>query len=302
MRFILLAATENDNLSPLEKMETIFYILGILFITVIAAWMFRRFYSSFIRKATAIMHNDPTSYKFLLHAGTAIIYIIGISWAIYETHALRTVAKSLLAGAGVLALAVGLASQQALANIVSGIFIVVFKPFRVNQRIKIRDTLHGIVEDITLRHVVIRDFENRRIIIPNTVISQEIVINADIEDIKICKWVEVNVALDTDIDLAKSIMAHEVEHHKYFIDNRTPEMIEDGLPLVPVRVLGIGDYFIKLRAWAWSNNSAEAFELHTDVLESVVKKFRENGIKLSTPYHKVEFMRGEVEVDMHWEK
>lgn len=278
------------ELTPIEKMERVFYILGILFLTVLLAWIFRRLYSSFIRKASAILLNDPTSYKFLLHAGTAIIYIVGISWAIYETQALRTVAKSLLAGAGVLALAVGLASQQALANIVSGIFIVMFKPFRVNQRIKIRDTLHGIVEDITLRHVVIRDFENRRIIIPNTVISQEVVINADIEDNKICKWVEVNIDLNADIDLAKSIMAEVIEQHKYFIDNRTPEMLEKGIPLVPVRVLMIGDFFIKLRAWAWSNNSAEAFELHTDVLESIVKRFKQEGIAIPTPYQRTEWV------------
>jgi small conductance mechanosensitive channel len=300
MQLLYLAANETSSLSPLERMERIFFILGILFLTIMAAWIFRHFYSRFIKKATAIMHNDPTSYKFLLHAGTAIIYIIGISWAIYETHALRTVAKSLLAGAGVLALAVGLASQQALANIVSGIFIIIFKPFRVNQRIKIRDTLHGIVEDITLRHVVIRDFENRRIIIPNTVISQEIVINADIEDIRICKWVEINVALDTDLDVAKSLLAIEIENHKYFIDNRTPEMAAEGLPLVPVRVLSIGDFFIRLRAWAWANNSAEAFELQTDVLESIIKKYRANGIKLSVPHHKIELTKGDMDVSVEW--
>jgi small conductance mechanosensitive channel len=294
---LILQAAKAAELSPIERMERLFYILGILILTILSAWMFRRFYSSFIRKATAIMHNDPTSYKFLLHAGTAIIYIIGISWAIYETHALRTVAKSLLAGAGVLALAVGLASQQALANIVSGIFIVMFKPFRVNQRIKIRDTLHGIVEDITLRHVVIRDFENRRIIIPNTLVSQEIIINADIEDIKICKWVEINIALDTDIDKARHIMATEIEKHHYFIDNRTPEMLEKGIPLVPVRVLLIGDFFIRLRAWAWSNNSAEAFELHTDVLESIIKAFKREGIRIPTPYHRVEISNSDLTIE-----
>jgi small conductance mechanosensitive channel len=302
MKSLILQATAASDISPLQKMETIFFILGILIITVLSAWMFRRFYSRFIQKATAIMHNDPTSYKFLLHAGTAIIYLVGISWAIYETHALRTVAKSLLAGAGVLALAVGLASQQALANIVSGIFIIMFKPFRVNQRIKVRDTLHGIVEDITLRHVVIRDFENRRIIIPNTLISQEIVINADIEDIKICKWIEINIALDADIDKAKQIMASEVEKHKFFIDNRNEEMLEKGVPLVPVRVLLIGDFFIKLRAWAWANNSAEAFEMHTDLLESIIKAFNQAGVRIPTPYQRIEFVKGDLDVSLELDK
>jgi len=71
----------------------------------------------------------------------------------------------MLAGAGILAVAVGFASQAALSNIISGVFVVIFKPFRVGDRLKINE-LTGVVEDITLRHTVIRDLENKRIIIP----------------------------------------------------------------------------------------------------------------------------------------
>ncbi|MBK7428673.1 MAG: mechanosensitive ion channel [Saprospiraceae bacterium] len=110
----------------------------------------------------------------MAHAGTAIIYIVGISFAIYETHPLRTVAKSLLAGAGILALAIGLASQHALSNIVSGL--------ESTNALKSRIPYMELWRISHLRHVIIRDFENRRIIIPNSVISQEIIVNADIED------------------------------------------------------------------------------------------------------------------------
>jgi len=272
---------------PIETLSTFGNLGFIIALTIIGAYIFRMFYSRFILRATAIMKNDPTSYKFLAHAGSAVIYIIGLSWAIYETQALRSVAQSLLATAGILALAIGLASQHALSNIISGVFIVIFKPFRVNQRIKIRENLHGLVEDITLRHVIIRDFENRRIIIPNTVISQEVVINADIEDVKICKWIEFNIALDSDVDKAKSILQEEVSAHRLFIDNRTPEQIELGIPLVIVRVIEIGSYFIKLRAWAWANNSAEAFELGCDLLESVKRRFDQDGIIIPVPHQAI---------------
>ena len=55
----------------------------------------------------------------------------------------------------------------------------------------------GMVEDITLRHTVIRDFENKRIIIPNSVISSEIVVNPDFAEDKVCKYIEVGVSYDT---------------------------------------------------------------------------------------------------------
>jgi len=99
---------------------------------------------------------------------------------------LRALASSFLAGAGILAVAVGFASQHALGNIISGVFIVIFKPFRVTDRVKLRE-LTGVVEDITLRHTIIRDFENKRIIIPNFLISEEIIVNSNFEDDRICK-------------------------------------------------------------------------------------------------------------------
>jgi len=272
---------------PIETIMTFGNLAFIIIVTILGAYLFRLFYSRSILRATAIMKNDPTSYKFLAHAGSAVIYIIGFSWAIYETQALRSVAQSLLATAGILAFAVGLASQHALSNIISGIFIVIFKPFRVNQRIKIRENLHGLVEDITLRHVIIRDFENRRIIIPNTVISQEVVVNADIEDVKICKWIEFNISLDGDISKAKLILQEEVSNHRFFIDNRTTEQLEIGIPLVIVRVIEIGSYFIRLRAWAWANNSAEAFEMGCDLLESVKHRFDEEGITIPIPHQAI---------------
>ncbi len=284
---LLDAAVSAGNPEAVQNLNIFLKVMGILVATIIGALIFRNVYNRFIRKATQIMHNDPTSYKFIAHAGTAIIYMIGISWAIYETHALRKVAQSLLAGAGILALAIGLASQHALSNIVSGVFIVLFKPFRVNQRIKLRENLHGVVEDITLRHVVIRDFENRRIIIPNTVISQEVIVNADIEDNKICKWIEINVALDTKLEDAKMIMQEEVRKHRFFVDNRTREQVEQGFPLVPVRVIQIGDYFVRLRAWAWANNSVEAFEMSCDLLETVKSRFDRAGIEIPAPRHYV---------------
>lgn len=283
--------------AALHNFSLVFNLLGILILTVIGNFVFRTFYDRFIWKATQIMRNDPTSYKFIAHAGTAIIYIVGISFAIYETHPLRTVAKSLLAGAGILALAIGLASQHALSNIVSGVFIVIFKPFRVNQRIKIKDTLHGIVEDITLRHVIIRDFENRRIIIPNSVISQEIIVNADIEDNRICKWVEVFVSYNSDLDLAKSIIAEEIEKHKFFVDNRTKEQVDSGLPIVPVRVILLGDNGILLRGWAWAMNSAEAFELNCDLLETIKKRFDACGIVIPYPQQVVHFAKQNLSSD-----
>lgn len=261
--------------------------LGIVVTTFILGILFNRFYFSLIKKRSLYLNNDPTNYNFLGHFITALIYIVGLSFAIFSIPQLKTLATSMLAGAGILALAVTFASQQALSNIVSGIFIVIFKPFRVNDRIILRDTMAGVVEDITLRHTVIRNFENRRIVIPNSVISNEILINADLEDEKICRFLELGISYDSDVDLAKKIMFEEVRNHPDYFDVRTSEDLENGAPEVTVRVISMGDSSVNLRAWVWAPNSPTAFVMYCDLLESVKKRFDKEGVEIPFPHRTI---------------
>ncbi|MBP7272424.1 MAG: mechanosensitive ion channel family protein [Saprospiraceae bacterium] len=285
-----------DTFFVSPKLEDILQVIFIIFGTLIAGYIFNRTYSRFIQKSTAIIHNDPTNYKFVGHFLMAVIYIIGFSWAIYEVPKLRSLASSLLAGAGILAVAVGFASQQALGNIISGLFIVIFKPFRVNDRLKLRDnSLSGIVEDITLRHTIIRDFENRRIIIPNAVINQEIITNSDFGDDKICKFIEVDISYEANLETAKKILEHEILHHPLHIDARTTEQIANGDPEVPVKVISLGEYAIRIRGWAWTKDSASAFDLYCDIIENIKKRFDEEHIEIPYP-HRIIIHRKEEDI------
>ena len=266
--------------------QTIFLFLGIIILTFLLAYLVNRIFKGIIQRSTQEMRNDPTNYIFLRHAINAVIYLVGFGIAIYVVPSLRTLARSLLAGAGILAVAVGFASQHALSNIISGFFIVLFKPFRVNDRLVVKN-MEGFVEDITLRHTVIRDFENRRILIPNTVISDEVIINSDFIEDKIRRRIDINISFDSDIDLAKEIMREEVEKHPLHIDGRTQEQIEDGVQEVDVRLLSIGEYAMKLRAWTWAANAKESFILNCDLLEAIKKRFDKEGITIPYPHHVV---------------
>ena len=266
--------------------ENIYYIglfVATIATTILIAFLVNQIFLRLIRNSTQRLNNDLTNYQFLRRVLTAMIYLIGFSVAIYLMPNLRALASSLLAGAGILALAVGFASQHALGNIISGIFIVIFKPFRVNDRLTVRN-LNGVVEDITLRHTVIRDFENKRILIPNTIISDEIIINADFTEDKICRWIDVKISYDSDIDKAKAIIQELIKKHPFHVDPRTPEEVERGEPEVVVRVLLLDEYSVNLRAWAWAKDAGEGFVLSCDLYESIKKEFDENGIDIPFPH------------------
>lgn len=267
----------------LNNLDTFGIPLVIILLTFLMAYLVDLFFKRLIQKSTEEMKNDPTNYKFFRHAVRAILYITGISIAIYTMPSLRVLANSLLAGAGVLAVAVGFASQHALGNIISGIFIVIFKPFRVNDRLSLGE-LTGIVEDITLRHTVIRDFQNRRIIIPNSKISDEIIINADFVDDKICKWIEIGIGYDSDIEKAKEIVKNQIISHPLSIDNRTPKETKEGMEIATVKVIELGEFSVNLRGFAWARNSADAFNMRCDLLESIKLQFNQENIDIPFPH------------------
>jgi len=161
---------------------------------------------------------------------------------------------------------------------------VIFKHYRINDRIVIKENLQGIVEDITLRHTIIRDFNNRRIVIPNSIISNEIVTNADLQDGRICRFVELGISYDSDIQRAKQIIAEEALKHPLQIDGRTEEARTNGEKEVPVRVLSFGESSVNLQAWVWANNQADGFQMYCDLLESIKERFDAEGIEIPFPH------------------
>jgi small-conductance mechanosensitive channel len=219
--------------------------------------------------------------------------MVGFGIAVYTMPNFRALAGSLLAGAGIFAVAIGFAAQHALSNVVSGVFIVIFKPFRINDRLSIQ-THQGVVEDITLRHTVIRNFENRRIIIPNSLISNEIIVNSDFADDKIVKWIDVGISYNSDIDVAKRIMMEEVLAHPMNLDPRTQEDIDNGVPEVVVRVINLMDSSVNIRAWAWSKDATNAFILSCDLLESIKKRFDiDPNVEIPYPHRTLYFRQDE---------
>jgi len=264
-------------------------IVIILAVTVFIERIVKKFLNILLKKSSRKIKVEPTKYNFLRHSISTIIYLIGISIAIFTIPQLRTISLSIFAGAGILAIIIGFASQQAFSNIVSGIFIVVFKPFRVGDRIKIGADITGKVEDITLRHTVIRSFQNNCIIIPNSKISDHTIENLDIGDQKICKWIEVGISYDSDINKAIKIMREEAMKHPNFIDNRTEEEKKNKEPAVNVRVLGFGDSSVNLRAWVWAEDPGKGFVMACDLNKSIKERFDKKGVEIPFPYRTVVF-------------
>jgi len=264
--------------------------LLILLLTIIIRKYSNKLFVRYFENQKDLSGSSLTNMKFLDHSSSILIYVVGIGLAISNIPFLKPLAQTMVAGAGIFAIAIGFASQQALGNLISGILIVIYKPYVINDRITLRGDVRGVVEDISLRHTVIRNMENQRIIVPNTVINNEVITNSNYSDPKMLRFIEVGISYDSDIDLAKKIIAEEIENHPLSIDNRSRQDIEKGTPRVMTRLIALQDSAVLLRGWAWTQNAPDAFVLQCDVLESIKKRFDAESIIIPFPQRTISYV------------
>lgn len=276
------------------KSETFEYILLVLITTSIAVVLtliLRKILDVFIKKYAGHLKTDPTNFYFIKNSVGFLIYTAAIIFIFYKIPYLKALGTALFAGAGIIAVIVGFASQKAFANIISGIFILIFKPFKISDVIQFKDGQMGVVEEITLRHTIIKNFENRRIIIPNSIISEETIINSNIKEDSINRHIIFSISYDSDIDKAIEIIQDEAVNHPLTIDNRNKENIENGDPIVMVRVVSLSDFSVDLKAYVWAKNNADSFVINCDLLKSVKERFDKEGIEIPFPYRTVVYKK-----------
>jgi len=267
--------------------HVVLYIIVIILITWILSRLIRFFLVKYINIKDKDHQYSITRLKFMKNSVKFFLGIIAFLVIVLTVPIFRSKAALIFSGAGILAAIIGFAAQAAVSNLIAGAFIVLFKPFRVGDFIKLDDFRLGIVEDITLRHTVINTFENKRLIIPNSLISTESIFNHTIDDTYVQSFNNIMVGLHADIDRVKEIITEEALKLTYIIDNRTPEEIANNVAQIRIRVKDINENGIYLRAFIWVSNPYEEFRVKSDLLEAVHKRFLEENIDLPVPMRKI---------------
>ena len=268
-----------EKISEITWLVTILKAVLLLAFTYLAVLVIDRTF-------TKIGRNENLNLKFLNSFLKGLAWVIGVLQVVALVPGMSSFTKTLLAGSGIAAVVLGLAAQESFGNLISGMLIAVFHPFQVGDRVHlINNDLTGFVEDITLRHTVIRTLTNSRIIIPNSEMSKEKIENADYGDSTASSFLDVSVAYESNLELAMEVMAKVIGEHPLYYDVRTAEEKEQGVPKVKVFVREFGDSGIMLRANMWTKTANENFEACSDARLAIKKAFDEKGIEI--PYNKV---------------
>jgi len=276
-----------DNIMKLNSFWNILlYVLFIFFVSWVISRIIRFVIVVYLKKSKSERYKK-TSLQFLKNSIKFFIGLFAFVYIIITVPALKSKAAFIFSGAGILAAIIGFAAQAAISNLIAGVFIVVFKPFRVGDYIKLDIERIGIVEDITLRHTVINNFENKRLIIPNSIISTESVLNHTIEDSQILSFNDFKLGLFVDLDVVKEIIVEEALKINGVIDYRTPTEVLTTTNQIEIRVIEIHDTYIHVRAYVWINDPFMEFKIKCSLKEAVHRRFVKNGIDMPIPLRKI---------------
>jgi small-conductance mechanosensitive channel len=231
------------------------------------------FFSSHIKRIIKESPDKETAFRLLQRV---IIYLIYLIAAIVVISLLfpgaETALYGVIVGAGFTAIVIGLAAQKVLGNIFSGIFIHAARPYRIGDAVMFRDQ-YGNIEDITFRHTIIRTWDNKRLIVPNSKIDEEVIINYTIKDMRMLGKVNVGISYDSDLEKAKKIMIEIAKSH--------PNCLPDMEPRV--QLLDFGDSAIQLRLLFMAKDQPTAFGTECEIREQIKKRFDEEGIEIPFP-------------------
>lgn len=266
-----------------EIMSTLIMVVLILISTLIIYKMYK-----LISKKSSIL--NKIEYKFINNVLSACIIVIGTICAIYQIPGMDKIATTLLASSGIIAAALSLGAQEQFGNIVSGVILSASKPFDIGDRLIIKSDygdIIGFVENITLRHTVIRTFKNTEFIITNSQLDTMIIENTtrNSNNLGIVEPVDVVISYESDIDKALEIIEDIILKHELFYDSRTDEEKQQGIKAVNIRVRELNARGIELRAMPRTKVIGDSFVLCSDIRREIIKEFKNQGIEI--PYTKI---------------
>ncbi len=254
--------------------------LVVLSITIVAANLLARGLQNLgqrIQVETAVTGLGTTLTKALvfLLGGLLILSTLGIS------------VTPLLAALGVGGLAVGLALQDTLSNLFSGIHILVEKPVRVGDYVKLETGQEGYVTDIGWRTTRIRMLPNNMVIIPNAKLAQSIVTNYYLPEQRMALLIPISVSYNSDPAQVEKILVEEASRAA----GEVPGLLADPPPFVRF-IPGFGESSLDFTLICQVREFVDQYLAQHELRKRIFRRFQQEGIEIPFPQRVVHVRNG----------
>ncbi len=258
-------------------LPAISFITGVV-VTYLIAYIINMIIS---RYQATIQQKQPqlnTTITFGRRVIMGVVLLIGVGATAFASFPGASGAiASLFVAAGFTSIVIGLAAQSSLSNLIAGGVISTSQPFRIGDAI-IYDNEYCYVEDIRLMFCILKTWDNRRLMVPNSLFLSSVVKNYTAVDPSKTAIVYVQITLESDLDKAMDIMKTAIKNHPNYYP-------ADGLP--SVQIMGFTEYGVQLRALGRARDQGSNWNLEKEVLYTIKKEFDNQGIKIAVPRREV---------------
>ncbi|MDT8420443.1 MAG: mechanosensitive ion channel [Desulfuromonadales bacterium] len=214
---------------------------------------------------------DETLIPFL---GNLSSWLLKILLLISVASMVGIATTSFVAVLGAAGLAVGLALQGSLANFAGGVLILIFKPYGVGDLIESQGHL-GVVKEVQIFNTILLTPNNRRVVIPNGLLSNGSVVNYSAEGILRVDLV-IGIAYQSDITKAKQVLLEMMQSNE--------KVLAEPQPLVAVTALADSSVNLVVRPWC---AVADYWSVYFETTENAKKVLEANGITIPFPQRDV---------------
>ena len=144
--------------------------------------------------------------------------------------------------------------------------------------------ISGYVESITIRHTIIKTFQNNRLMIPNSIINKEIIENGNVINQISAGFMDINISYNSNVDKAKRIIKKAIIDNQYTIKDNVEVFVRD-----------ISNNCVSLRANVTTENIDINFKACSQIREKILKEFKKaNDIEFSKIAHD---LSGRINID-----
>jgi len=249
-----------------------------LALTIVVAWVVDRLLKS---RAGGVTHKlarklpaaDETRLRIARRLIVVAIVFVGVMAAITKLPQVDTLARGLLASAGITAIIVGFAARSVLANFVAGIIVALAQPVRIGDDVAI-DEWRGTVEEVGLTYSYIRAADNSRVVIPNEQLASKVIRNYTIVDEANAAAVELTVPAATPLaDVRRIALETAAPYSRGRSPDRRPSLT----------VVELGPDTVRLRLTVWQEDRATAERAAADLRFEVAQRLAEAGWAAGAP-------------------
>lgn len=180
-----------------------------------------------------------------------------------------------------LSVGIGFGLQYIASDIASGFILLFERPIRVGDRVTIGDD-EGDVHSINLRTTIVMTNDRIAVIVPNSSLVRDRVVNWSYGDPRARLAIPISVATDSDVELVTKTLEKAAEEVSDIIAQPAPK----------VQFLKFGDSSLDFRLLVWTNKPRSHVQIKSDVNYRIEKLFRETGIQIASPQVDIRVLGG----------